>query len=611
MSAAPDRLPSSATALLRSLRMGYRTNPGLIVIAFITTVAAAAPDALFALGLAMLVGGVTAGDETRIVLAAVLVGTLATAGWLLNVVSDRTNRRFADRAAVVLESHVAVLQSSVATIEHHERPDHADRLSVLRDHADALSMLYSQLFSTAGAFIRLALTIWLLMSVNLWFGAIGLIALPTVVVAHWRSGVEKTAEEAGAQLERRARHLFALGTSPGAGKELRVAGVQAWLREHHWAAWTQRHVRLAQVRWTSAAAQAAAQALFGMAFIGAVGVTALGGVSAAADVALVLAAGSRLSQYVDQTVNQASFFRAIWLDVSRRLAWLEDYAAEAAARADRPAPDRLEQGIRLAGLSFRYPVGDRLVLDDVTLHLPAGKVIAVVGENGAGKSTLVKLLCGFYRPSGGTITVDGVDLARIDLGGWRAQLSGAFQDYFCFEYLARQSVGMGDLARMDSLPAVERAVERAGAGDVIAKLDRGMDTQLGPTWENGAGLSQGQWQKIALARGFMRDDPLLLVLDEPTSALDAEVEHALFERFAEAARAGRGTARGRITLLVSHRFSTVRMADLIVVLVGAKVAEYGTHDDLVARGGHYAELYGIQASSYHAGYQSANDGDPG
>jgi len=146
--------------------------------------------------------------------------------------------------------------------------------------------------------------------------------------------------------------------------------------------------------------------------------------------------------------------------------------------------------------------------------------------------------------------------------------------------------------------AIEKAVERAGARDVVSMLEHGLDTQLGPTWAQGRDLSHGQWQKIALARGFMREEPLLLVLDEPTSALDAEIEHALFERFAEAARSGSSASTGGITLLVSHRFSTVRMADLIVVLDGTRVAEFGTHDELIARAGTYAELYGIQASSY-------------
>ncbi|MFI1379668.1 ABC transporter ATP-binding protein [Embleya sp. NPDC020886] len=602
-----DRLPSSATALFRSLRMGYRAGPGLIVVAFAGSVAAAAPDALFAVGLAVLVDGVLAGDDGRVAFAVVFVGVLATADWLLNVVGDRANRRFADRAAVVVESHVARLQSSIATTEHHERTDHLDRLSVLRDHADALSMLYQQLFAGLGALIRLAFTLAVLISVDPRLVLLGVFAVPGVLVSHWRSGVEKTAEEAGARHERRARHLFVLGTSAGAGKELRVAGVQDWLRESHRQSWRRRYVPLARARWTSAAWQAAAQALFGVSFIAAVAYLAEGGVSAAGDVTLVLAAGSRLSHYVDHTVTQTRFFRAIWLDVSRRLAWLEDYARAARAEADLPAPGRLTDGIRFEGVSFRYPGTERLVLDRVTLDLPAGKTIAIVGENGAGKSTLVKLLCGFHVPTEGSITVDGTDLRRIPTADWRERLAGAFQDFFRFEYPVRQSVGVGDLPRIEDSSAVRTAVDRAGADDVVAKLDHGLDTQLGPTWEQGTDLSHGQWQKIALARGFMRDAPVLLILDEPTSALDAETEHTLFERYAQAAHAPENASIGRITLLVSHRFSTVRMADLIVVLDGTRVAEHGTHEELLARGGPYAELYGIQESSYRAGYRLGGD----
>jgi ATP-binding cassette subfamily B protein len=192
-------------------------------------------------------------------------------------------------------------------------------------------------------------------------------------------------------------------------------------------------------------------------------------------------------------------------------------------------------------------------------------------------------------------------LGRIRADEWRTRLAGAFQDFFRFEFRARHTVGVGDLPRLDDEVAVVAAVGRAGADDVVARLTAGLETQLGRTWPEGVEVSFGQWQKLALARGFMRDHPLVLILDEPTAALDAETEHALFERYAAAAR-GSGenvsTADGRITILVSHRFSTVRMADLIVVLDGARVAEVGTHDDLMARGGQYSELYGIQAAAY-------------
>lgn len=229
-------------------------------------------------------------------------------------------------------------------------------------------------------------------------------------------------------------------------------------------------------------------------------------------------------------------------------------------------------------VSFAYPGSSRLVLQDISLTLPAGSVVAIVGENGAGKTTLVKLLAKMYEPT-------------------------AFQDFFRFELRARQTVGVGDVPRVDDLPAVSAAVGRAGADDVVEKLAEGLETQLGSTWPGGVEVSFGQWQKLALARGFMRDEPLLLVLDEPTAALDAETEHALFERYAAAARGnGRGAAvgagNGRITILVSHRFSTVRMADLIVVLDGAKLVEFGSHEQLMAKRGQYAELYGIQAAAY-------------
>jgi ATP-binding cassette, subfamily B, bacterial len=186
-----------------------------------------------------------------------------------------------------------------------------------------------------------------------------------------------------------------------------------------------------------------------------------------------------------------------------------------------------------------------------------------------------------------------VDLARIRADEWRSRLAGAFQDFFRFEFRARHTVGLGDMPRLEDEPAVVTAVGRAGAEDVVGKLASGLETQLGATWPEGVEVSFGQWQKLALARGFMRDRPLLLVLDEPTAALDAETEHALFERYAAAARGD-----GRITILVSHRFSTVRMADFIVVLDGARVVEVGAHEELMSRGGQYAELYGIQAAAY-------------
>jgi ATP-binding cassette subfamily B protein len=360
---------------------------------------------------------------------------------------------------------------------------------------------------------------------------------------------------------------------------------------------------VAAARWGSALWHTLAWAIFGAGFVGAVAFASLVIHANAGDVLLVLAAGSRLSAYIGATVGEIGFLRGIWLDGSRRLAWLEDYAAALVEHADVPVPERLSAGIRFEHVSFAYPGTERLVLEDICLDLRPGSVVAIVGENGAGKTTLVKLLCRLYQPTSGRILVDGRELARMPVDAWRSRLAGAFQDFYRFEYRARHTVGVGDLPRLEDVFAVSTAVDRAGADDVIARLADGLETQLGQTWPKGVEVSFGQWQKLALARGFMRNHPLVLVLDEPTAALDAETEHALFERYAAAVRGANGNGApghtdGRITILVSHRFSTVRMADLIVVLDGARVVEVGSHDELMAKGGPYAELYGIQAEAY-------------
>src|SRR5207245_2012240 len=458
-------------------------------------------------------------------------------------------------------------------------------------------------FSTCAWILRLVVVIGLLMSIQPALALLALFARPTVCASTWRPAVERTAEERVASAARLARHLFTTATTAAAGKEVRVTGIGERLVRERRETWERWYAPVSAVRWGSALWHALAWTIFGCGYVGAIVFVTSGLHAAVGDVLLVLAAGSRLSAYVGATVGEIGFLRGIWIDGSRRLAWLEDYAASLVATADAPVPARLREGIRLEGVSFAYPGTDRLVLESVDLALPAGAVVALVGENGAGKTTLVKLLCKLYEPTSGRMMVDGTPLARVRADEWRARLAGAFQDFFRFEFLARQSVGVGDVPRVDDRGAVATAVERGGADDVVARLPFGLETQLGPTWPGGVEVSFGQWQKLALARGFMRDQPLLRVLDEPTAALDAETENALFERYAAAARGGRcgdghGPGVGGITILVSHRFSTVRMADLIVVLDGARVAQVGTHADLMAKGGAYAELYRIQEAAY-------------
>jgi ATP-binding cassette subfamily B protein len=589
-------LPPALSSMWRLCKLGYRNEPALMLVAFLLSLAAAVPDALLALWFKLLGEGVLQHDHSLVRVAAFGLAVSAAATWLLRTVSTRVQRRFRDKVTIALESHVARLQASVTTIAHQERPDYLDRLSVLRDQVFVLDHMYMSVFSTAGWIVRLGVTIALLVSIHPALALLALFALPTVLTSSWRPGVERIAQEQGAQSDRLARHLFTIATTAPPGKEVRVTGVGPQLATDRRDAWERWYRPMARARWGSAVWYTLAWAIFGGAYAGAVVFVSSGLHSSAADVLLVLAAGSRLSSYIGATVGEIGFLRGIWMDGSRRLAWLEDYAASLEADTDVPVPQAIRDGITFDHVSFAYPGTTRLVLDDVTLHLPAGAVVAIVGENGAGKTTLVKLLSKFYEPTSGRILIDDARLGGMPAAEWRERLAGAYQDFFRFEFRARQSVGLGDVDRIDDEPAVVAAVDRAGAADVVEHLRTGLDTQLGPTWPDGVEVSFGQWQKLALARGFMRDEPLVLVLDEPTAALDAETEHALFERYAAGAR--REAQSGRITILVSHRFSTVRMADLIVVLDGARAVEIGTHEELMARGGPYADLYGIQAAAY-------------
>ena len=596
-----DDLPAALPSLWRTFRLGYRAEPRLLGVSLTLALVMMLPDALLALWLKFLIDGVVSADTgTRrrtIMVAAVGLALSVSASWYLSVLSQRVQRRFRDRVAIALESHVAGLQASVPTIEHHERPEYLDRLAMLRDQVFALDHMFMSLFATLGWMFRLAITAVLLASIHPALVMLFAFALPAFYTSTWRPAVERRVEESVISNSRLARHLFVLGTTAPPGKEVRVTGTGEWLGTEARRAWARWYGPVAKVRAVTAVWHSLVWAVFGFAYVGAIVFVASGLDRGVGDVVLVVAAGTRLASYVGATAGELGFLRGFWLDSARRLTWLEDYAAGVDLRATAQVPEAIADGIRFERVSFHYPGTDRLVLDDVDLHLPAGRVVAIVGENGAGKSTLVKLLARMYAPTGGRITVDGTDLADMPTDAWRRRLAGAFQDFYRFELHAQHTVGLGDVPNLDDRPAAELAIDRAGAHDVVERLAYGLDTQLGPTWADGAEVSFGQWQKLALARGFMREGPLLLILDEPTAALDAQTEHELFDRFADAARS-QGTT-GRITVLVSHRFSTVRMADLIVVMDGSRIAEVGSHDELQRRNGQYAELFAIQAAAYH------------
>jgi ATP-binding cassette subfamily B protein len=597
---APDAvepLPPTLSSMWRLCKLGFRYERGLMALSLAMSQLASLPSALTALWLALLGAGVIEQKPPLALGAAVGMAISAAANWFLMTISTRVQRRFRDKVTIALEAHVARLQATIVTVAHQERPEYLDRLSMLRNQVFVLDHMYMSLFTTLAWLLRLAFTFALLAWVHPALLLLAVFAVPSAAAAFWRPDVENKAYERGAQDQRLSQHLFDLATTAAPGKEVRVLGFGERLAEERRAAWERWYRPMARARWGTAMWNGLAWAIFGAAYVGAIAFVAWGMQATTTQILLVLAAGASLAAYIRAAVGEIGFLRGFWADGSRRLAWLEDYAEKEAAPGELPSPAALREGIRFDRVSFAYPGASRLALDEVSFTLPARAVVAIVGENGAGKTTLVKLLAKLYEPSSGAILVDGTPLSRIRAADWRSRITGALQDFFRFEFRARQTIGLGDVGRMDEETAVAAAAARAGADDVVTRLPSGLDTQLGRTWPGGAEPSFGQWQKLSLARGFMRDAPLVQVLDEPTAALDAETEHALFERYAAAARA-EGDEGGRITIFVSHRFSTVRMADLIIVLDGARLAEAGSHDELMARRGPYSELYDIQAAAY-------------
>ncbi len=588
---------SLAVAVATPFRADPWRSTGVVVL----TAASSLIGVLSALWLKQLVDGARAGDQRAAGAAAVSIGLTVGIGMLLRSSATQMLFPLKEITGLHLDRSIIGLVGGIPTIEHHERPADAARIEVLRREARVLAFAGTNAASALTVVVQAVATGVLLASVTPLLLIVPLFAAAPVWAGAEAERLRQAALDQAAEGARQARHLFELATTPASGKELRVFGVGDQLLQRHHAAWAATDRCLDTAARRRVVRTAGAWLVFAVGYTGAVAVVvgqAVAGRASLGDVVLALALVAQVNRQVGQAVATVSAgLRTV--GVAGRYLWLCDHAEAARPVVPEPAPvpGRLVEGIQLSGVAFRYPDAEVDVLAGFDLTLPAGATVAVVGENGAGKSTLVKLLCRFYEPTEGVITVDGVDLRRIDAARWRERMSAGFQDFVRFELLAGDTVGVGDLPFLDDADAITAALERAASSEVVAALPDGRSTQLGSSFDGGVELSGGQWQKLALARAMMRPAPLLLVLDEPTAALDAEAEHHLFARYAAAASA-LAADTGGITVIVSHRFSTVRMADLIVVVDGGRIAATGTHDQLVAAGGLYPHLYNLQARGY-------------
>jgi ATP-binding cassette subfamily B protein len=440
--------------------------------------------------------------------------------------------------------------------------------------------------------------------------------------AAWRfTGIMGLARWQGSADSRKSDYYRDLVITRDAGKELRVFGLSDWAmgrQEGHWLAsvrelWRTRHRSVVVLLVLHIAALAALSFTFLTMLAAAIGGRTDVGTFTAATTATIGLLASVMQLFKEAgNARRNSFYLPIAihiLDLARTDPRLEvrpppthtPTAATTPAATPAPAAGGAEKGLRFEGVTFAYPGTERVILDGLDLWVPAGSSVALVGENGAGKTTIIKLLARFYDPTAGRITLDGVDLRDLDLVELRRRLAVIFQDFVRYQLPARDNVGFGAVQRATDQALLDQAAAAVGVLDRVAALPDGWDTVLAREF-GGVELSGGEWQRVALARAVMAAlgrDADLLVLDEPTASLDVRVEHELYEQFAD-------LSRGRTTLLVSHRFSTVRMADRIVFLENGQVAEDGSHDALLAAGGRYAELYQLQASHYarrsgHAG----------
>ncbi|MEQ7006813.1 ABC transporter ATP-binding protein [Actinopolymorpha sp. B17G11] len=550
--------------------------------------------------LAWFVAGAVAHDTSLMALAAGAFVAQIAVGRALIWLGMNARAGQLERVSYAFDARIAEITASVPTIEHLDDPHYLDQLQIMREERGSLGLAVNTLLNSLSGMAGVVGVIALAATADWRMLLVAVAGVPGVLVGPLLARWQGRAEAAGAERGRLAAHLMQVGGSPAGAGEIRVFGLADPLRSRLAAAtraWWAPKVGLA-VR--ESAVNIAVQVIF----YGAAGAVlaflvrdAIGGPVSVAELTLALLLVGRL-QGVSGSLRGIIHDVAAMTRTAGRFLWLVDETARiraAHAGWDTP-PATLRDELVLDRVTYRYPRHERPALEDVSLTLPAGRVIALVGENGAGKTTLVNLITGMLTPTSGAIRIDGVDLASLDPAGWRSRLAGAFQDHVRFEFHLRETVGIGDLPARDDESAVRRAIQAGAAEAVLTSIPRGLDTQLGVTWPGGVDLSGGQWQRLAIARGMMRGTPLIRILDEPTAALDAATEHELFDRYTQAARAGRDA--GTITILVTHRFSTVAAADHVVVLDRGRVIEQGTHTELITRGGHYSELYELQARGY-------------